>query len=84
MNQNTTLNKLKAFPFYNELHLNFFDGVTVEDDVRRFFPDLYVVGDDSSLPNSSFVCLMKSSCLRCLKCIITLQEGNRKRVKNQA
>ena len=81
MNQNTTLNKLKAF-FYNELHLNFFDGATVEHDVR-FFPDLYVVGDDS-LPNSSFVCLMKSSCLRCLKCIITLQEGNRKRVKNQA
>lgn len=84
MNQNTTLNKLKAFLFYNELHLNFFDGATVEHDVLRFFPDLYVVGDDSSLPNSSFVCLMKSSCLRCLKCIITLQEGNRKRVKNQA
>ena len=80
MNQNTTLNKLKAFLFYNELHLNFFDGATVEHDVLRFFPDLYIVADDS-LPNSSFVCLMKSSCLRCLKCIITMQEGNKKGLK---
>ena len=72
---------LKIELTYNELHLNFFAGAVEHE--GRFCPVLYavllvVVGVICFVVvSSSFVCLMWSSCFRCLKCMITLQSARK-------